>query len=678
MNSFIRLGPICYMLTFFVGLNACQTEMSKPSRGGVLEVNTVGDPSLVSSDEDILELIRLGEQKKSKYSVEDFFRNPESSYYAISPNGEYFSYLAPYKSRMNIFVQKIGEKEQIRITSETERDISAYRWANNDRLLFIKDKGGNENYNLFGVDRDGQNQKDLTPFDSVRVEFIDDLDHKENEVIIGINKENRMLFEPYNLNIVSGVLSKLAENSNVNEPVSEWITDHNGVIRLAIQTVDGVNTRLLYRDDADSKFEEVITTNFKESFYPLFFDFDNEPVAYGLSDINRDKMSVVKFDLKKKEEIAVLFSHDKVDVKHVKFSKKRKCLTLAYYVTDKKKSYFFDSKMEGIYQRIKSELGDYDIYITDYNKEEDKFLVRTYSDRTRGSYYFYDLNTDDLIKLVDISPWLIEEDMAEMKAVEYQSRDGLTIHGYLTLPKSANQSLLPTVILPHGGPWTRNIWGFNPEVQMLADKGYAVFQMNFRGSSGYGRAFKEASFKEWGKKMQDDITDGVTWLKEQGIADPERIAIYGGSYGGYATLSGITTTPDLYQCAIDYVGVSNLHSFMRTIPPYWAPYLEMMYEMIGDPKKDSLAMAEASPINHVDKITCPLFVAQGANDPRVNIDESDQMVRALRERNIDVPYMVKYDEGHGFRNEENKFEFYKAMLGFLEQNMKQDMVAKNK
>jgi dipeptidyl aminopeptidase/acylaminoacyl peptidase len=291
------------------------------------------------------------------------------------------------------------------------------------------------------------------------------------------------------------------------------------------------------------------------------------------------------------------------------------------------------------------------------SRDETRMLVRTYSDRSRGAYYFYDLATDDFRKLGDISPWLDESQLCETKPVTYTSRDGLEIHGYLTLPEDSTGKLLPAVINPHGGPWARDYWGFNSEVQFLASRGYAVLQMNFRGSTGYGRRFWELGFKQWGRNMQHDISDGVQWLIDSKIADPDRIAIYGGSYGGYAVLAGLAFTPHLYACGIDYVGVSNLFTFLETIPPYWELGRQMLYEMIGNPDTESELLKQSSPVFHVQNIRAPLLVAQGANDPRVKKAESDQMVEALRSRGIQVEYLVKDDEGHGFRNEENRMEF---------------------
>ena len=600
------------------------------------------------------------EEKAPKIPLKDFFKNPEKTAYKISPDGKYFSYLGPYKSRLNVFIQEIGADSAIQITWETERDIAGYLWANNKRILYLKDKGGDENFHLYGVNIDGTNLVSLTEFEGVRTQIIDELENQPEEVIIGLNKRNPQVFDPYRLNIITGEITLLAENPG---NIVGWMTDHEGKLRVAF-TADGVNTSILYRNTEEEAFNVVLTTNYKESLNPMFFDFENKNV-YALSNLNRDKLELVLYDLPGAKEIEVIYKNDEVDLGGVSYSKKRKVLTTAGYVTDKIHRHFFDEQTKKLYTRLEKDLGAYEIYLGETNKEEDKFIVRTYSDRSRGAYYFYDMTADKLEKINDVSPWLKEDDLATMKPIQYQSRDGLTLHGYLTLPKGYEPKNLPVVINPHGGPWARDYWGFNPEVQFLANQGYAVLQMNFRGSTGYGKKFWEASFREWGGKMQDDVTDGVKWLINEGIANKDRVAIYGGSYGGYATLAGLAFTPDVYACGVDYVGVSNLFTFLKTIPPYWKPMLDMMYDMVGNPEKDSLLFVERSPVLNADKITAPLFVAQGKNDPRVNIDESDQMVEAMRNRGIEVEYMVKDNEGHGFRNEENRFEFYEAMSNFL-------------
>ncbi|MCO6477325.1 MAG: S9 family peptidase [Phaeodactylibacter sp.] len=629
-----------------------------------------GDPALPSSEEVLQRLMELG-RGDSRYTVEDFFRNPDKAAFQLSPNGEYLAYMGPYERRQNIFVQRMGEREAVRITHETERDIGGYFWASDKRLVYVKDSGGDENFKLFAVDRDGSGPKDLTPFEGVKIQLIDDLEDNENELIIGMNKNNPMLFEPYRINIHTGEYTQLAENNNPQEPITAWMTDHDGNLRIAIKTIAGVDHSLLYRASEEDDFQSVITTNFKESLEPLFFDFDNGSIVYAVSNIGRDRSEIVKFDMSTGEETGeVIFSHPEVDAGSLIYSRKRKVVTGAVYTTWKREIKFFDEERRKLQEYLESELPGYEVVVTSSNKNEDKFMVRTYSDRSLGAYYYYDQVEGRLEKVVEVSPWLNEEDMSPMKPVQYTSRDGLAIHGYLTLPDGKAPEGLPVVVNPHGGPWVRDSWGYNPEVQLLASHGYAVLQVNYRGSTGYGREFWQKGFRQWGQTMQNDITDGVKWLIDEGIADPKRIAIYGASYGGYATLAGITFTPDLYACGVDYVGVSNLFTFMNTIPPYWKPYLEMLYEMVGHPENDKELLEAGSPVFHIGRIQAPLFVVQGANDPRVNIDESDQIVRSLRSRGIDVPYMVKYNEGHGFSNEENRFEFYKAMLGFLERHMK--------
>ena len=596
--------------------------------------------------------------------LENFFKNPEKSSYQISPDGSFYSFMAPYKNRMNIFIQKIGDSSATQLTFEEARDIAGYFWPNNEQIVFLKDEAGDENFHLFGVNIDGSNPIGFTDFEGVRAQIIDDLPDQKDFVVIGLNKRNKQVFDPYRLNLKTGEISMLAENPG---NIQGWMFDHDGKLRIATAIVDGVNQSILYRENEEDEFKTIITTNFKEGFNPQFFTFDNKNII-GSSNLGRDKYAIVEFDPISAKEVKVLYANDDYDVNGVGYSRKRKVITAAYFESWKSERHYFDSTSKATFEKIQKRLAGYEIEITGVNKDENILILRTYSDKSLGAYYIYNSEDDKMKKIVDVSPWIDENEMSNQLPIAYQSRDGLKINGYLTLPKGYNMENaknLPVVINPHGGPWARDSWGFNPEIQFLANRGYAVLQMNFRGSTGYGRKFFESSFKKWGREMQDDITDGTQWLIDKGIADSTRIAIYGGSYGGYATLMGLVKEPKMYAAGVDYVGVSNMFTFMKTIPPYWEPMLEMMYEMVGDVEKDSAMLREVSPVFHVDKIKAPLFIAQGANDPRVNVDESDQMVKAMKEKGIDVEYLVKKDEGHGFRNEENRFEFYRAMEKFL-------------
>lgn len=615
----------------------------------------------LADEEAIHELVNLDKGHKP---VEHFFLNPEKTSYSISPDGKYLAYLAPYENRLNLHVKELATGNTTRITSRTDRDIPGYFWGDDEHVVYVQDNGGDENYHIYVASRDGKTEKDLTPFDGVKADIIDDLRDIPGEIIIGLNKNNPQLFEPYRLNLKTGELTQLAKNEDVLNPISAWITDHEGRIRAAVQLTGGVNTTLLFRQNEEDAFEEVITLNFKNSLSPLFFTFDNQQL-YASTNIGRDKDAIVRYDPVKKEEVELLYENDNYDVGGLNYSPKRKKLTTISYLSWKRELVFLDDEAEFIYNDLQQKLPGYEIALVSTNRDEDLYIVRTYSDRSLGAFYLYRRATQELEHLADVNPHLNEDEMAEMKPITYTARDGVKVEGYLTLPQGKEAKDLPLVVNPHGGPWVRDSWGFNPEVQLLANRGYAVFQPNYRGSTGFGREFWEISFKQWGRTMQDDITDGVQWLISEGIVDEDKVAIYGGSYGGYATLAGVTFTPDLYRCAVDYVGVSNLFSFMETIPPYWKPYLDMMYEMVGHPEYDKQRMEESSPVFHVDKIKTPLFIVQGAKDPRVNIDESDQMVKALRANGVQVPYLVKENEGHGFRNQENKFEFYKAMCGFL-------------
>lgn len=604
--------------------------------------------------------LHAGEYKVPVIPMKDFYRNLEKSSFELSPQGDYLSFRQPWKNRMNIFVQKIGEEKTTRITDASERDIRAYFWANNNRIVYVLDKGGDENFKAYAVNIDGSNPKVLTPFDNVRVIIVDPLENIPDEMLLAMNKRDKRIFDVYRVNIDTGKLDMIAQNPG---NISRWVTDHNGKLRIAV-TTDGVNTSLLYREKESDPLKTITTTTFKETLTPLFFTYDNKYI-YVSSNIGRDKAAIFKYDVANGKFLEKIFEHPEVDVIQLIPSDHEKKIIGVRYTTDKSYYHFFDEKVKKMYEDLQKRLPGYMLTFASSSRDESKLLLVKRSDKKVGVYYFFDRATGELKELMDMAPWLKEEHLADMKPISYKSRDGLTISGYLTLPKGVEAKNLPTVVMPHGGPWERDEWRYSPTVQFLANRGYAVFQMNFRGSTGYGRTFWEKSFKQWGKTMQDDITDGTKWLIKKGIADPKRIGIYGGSYGGYATLAGLTFTPDLYTCGIDYVGVSSIFSWMKAIPPYWKPYLEMIHEMVGHPEKDKEYLTAVSPLFHVDKIKVPLFVAQGANDPRVPKAESDQLVEALKKRGIDVPYMVKDNEGHGFGNEENRFDFYRAMEGFF-------------
>lgn len=615
-----------------------------------------------------LESLKAYGESFGLYKVEDFFRNPEKTSYQISPNGELIAYLAPHKRRMNVNIQEVKSGKKKRITSLLERDIAGYAWINDENIIYIRDNGGDENYSLSVVDVHTGESRELTPYENVKIQIIDDLEDSPDEVIIAMNKDNKQLFDPYRLNIMTGDIIKLAENS-METPISGWFTDHDGKLRLATAVEEGVNSTILYRDSEDEEFRKVITTDFRTSIIPLFFDFEEDHILYVASNLGRDKTVIRQLDCHTGKEVGdIIYENEEVDVQGLNYSRKNKRLTSISYYTDKLHRVILDEEMDQLQKDLSAHFKGLETRIVSQNKDETKFIIRTFSDVNMGAYYLYDKEEHAIMELCRIGYWLEDGELNPMSSIRFMARDGMNIHGYLTIPGNEDADT-PLIVLPHGGPWVRDYWGFNPEIQMLAHHGFAVLQINYRGSTGYGKKFWESSFKEWGCDMQNDITDGVTWAINNYPIDRDRIAIYGGSYGGYAALAGVTYTPDLYKCCVDYVGVSNLLTFLNTIPPYWKPYLKMMYEMVGNPEEDEEIMKKYSPALNAEKIKVPVLVAQGANDPRVNIRESNQIVSSLKRRNIPVTYIVKEDEGHGFMKEENRIEFYKLMLGFLHKHL---------
>lgn len=636
-----------------------------------------GNVALPSNSEALAELAAL-ETNTYAYSVEDYFQKPKQSSFKFSPDGLYFSYRQrDDQGKSHVYVKNTETDEIKQVIEEKDELVRAYGWANNNRLIFIKDKGGNENYHLFAVDLDGENSMDLTPFDGVRVQITNNLKEQPEHMIIQMNKDNPEIFEPYKINIKTGELLKLYENTDPANPISSYDFDKDGNLKAYTQQQNGVDYVLYYRTAEDKPFEKVIQTSWKDNFYIVAFDYitENPHDAYVISNMESNTDEIILYDFEQKKTIAKVYSNETYDVGGLRQSRKRG-YELDYFSYTGEKSHVIpvSKTYKKLHKKFEKQFGDKEFSIANVTDEEDKYLIYVSSDKLYGTYFLYDVKNEAFKEIMDLMPQLKEQDMAEMRPIKFKSRDGLTVYGYLTIPKQAKDgNKVPMIVNPHGGPYgPRDRWGFNPETQLFASRGYATLQINYRGSGGYGKSFYLAGSKQIGRNMLNDLEDGVAYAKKLGLIDETKIAIYGASYGGLATLGSLIKTPDLYTCGVDYVGVSNLFTFVNSFPAYWKPFMAQFYEQWYDetnPEEKQL-MKDVSPALHVDEITKPLFVVQGANDPRVNINESDQIVTNLRERSVDVPYMVKYNEGHGFGHEENRIDLYKSMMGFFAKHLK--------
>jgi len=604
------------------------------------------------------------EKATKRIPIENFFNVPIKTSYLVSPDGNYISYLKPDNNRIHIYVETLDGKTTTQLTCDSNRSISNYFWASNDEILYLKGNSEDKQPGLFAVKIDGNNKREFLSFPNTKIRLISSGPVRDGQVLVSMNKRDSTVFDAYRLNIQTGKLSLLLQNPG---NITKWYSDAAGKLRMAIAS-DGVNETLLYRDKENQNFRAVLTNNFKTSISPIAFSVDNNCI-YALSNKNRDKMALVELDCVSGNEHRVIYSNPQVDVSEAIYSVNKEKLIYAGFETWKKERYYLDDSFKATFKKLEKLLPNTEIVLASSDSLEKKFIVRTYTDRNPGSFYMYTIEDNKLVKLSDVNSSLKVENMAEMKPISYKTRDGLKVNGYLTLPKGMPSENLPVVVMPHGGPDSRNSWGYNPEVQFLASRGYAVFQVNFRGSKGYGKDFWIAGFKQWGGKMQDDITDGVHWLISQKIADSSRIAIYGFSFGGFSALHGLMSIPQLYKCGASYSGFTNLFTYFKDIPPYLRPNLQMYYETIGNPETDADFFRAISPIFHTDKIKVPVLIAQGARDPRVNMNETNQFVKELKKKKVPVTYIFKEEEGHVFRNNENRLEFYKKLEIFLDQNL---------
>lgn len=639
-------------------------------RLGVLVIAATGLAWAACSDADVA---AGGEEYASGMPavipVEQFFDNPQITGAQISPDGEWLSYLKAYEGKLNVFIRRIASDEEIRMTADTVRPVTAYFWAADaTKILYVQDTGGNENFHVHAVPVDGTatpEARDLTPFEGVRAAIMAVPDETPDRILVGLNRRNPQVFDAFWLALETGDLELVAENPGRH---GGYLIDHEQKVRVAVGQNTGGGTDIFARDTEDAEWRLVASYPAEENVSPIRFHKDDRRLYLSSDHGDVDLRRLVLMDLETGEVEAVESDPEgAVDFGSAVFSDLTDELIATVYVADTVRVYPKDEEWAEDLTAIRA-LHAGAPNFTSLTRDERKLVVSFNDPRDPGATYLYDRDADEGEFLFRPRPWLEGAGLAGMRPISFEARDGLTIHGYLTTPPGVEPRGLPTVLLVHGGPWARDTWGYDAEAQLLANRGYAVLQVNYRGSTGYGKAFLNAAVKEWAGAMHDDLVDGVRWAIDEGIADPERVGIYGGSYGGYATLVGLTFTPEVFACGVDYVGPSSLVTLINSFPPYWRPFLEgSFYRHVGDPSNsDDLEHMQArSPLNFVDRIEDPLLIVQGANDPRVTQRESDQLAIALRDRGIPVEYLLAENEGHGFRNADNRMALYRSMEVFF-------------
>jgi dipeptidyl aminopeptidase/acylaminoacyl peptidase len=603
------------------------------------------------------------------------FGNPERISPHISPDGSRLAWIAPREGVLNVWVAPIGTSgvawdDAAVVTDDTDRGIRMFAWAKDGRhLLYLQDTGGDENWRLYDVDletpaaTDGQTswvKRDLTPYEGIQARVIATRKSHRDEVLVGLNRDNPQLHDVYRLDLKTGELAKLIENPGY----AGWLADEDMVVRGALAPLPDGGFDLLVRDDAEGDWRTLLTIPADDApaSDALAFSGDGKSLL-AISSVGVNTGRLVRIDLASGEDRVLLEDPD-ADVAGAMLHPDTREPQIALVLKDRAEYHVLDPAVQPDYEAIRA-LHTGDPSLIGRDEADTTWLVAFTDDAGPVRYYGYDRATGTGSFLFDSRPELSRYELAHMEPFSFTTRDGLTVHGYVTFPPGGGRSGLPAVLDVHGGPQVRDVWGWNPEAQWFANRGYLCIQVNYRGSTGYGKAFVNAGDREWGAKMHDDLIDAVGYVVEQGWADRDRIAIYGGSYGGYAALVGAAFTPDVFRCAVDIVGPSNLQTLLETIPPYWAPVKAQLYKRVGNPETDQEFLWSRSPLSRARDIRIPLLIAQGANDPRVKQAESEQIVAALAEAGIDYEYMLFPDEGHGFAKPENRLKFYAAAERFL-------------
>lgn len=595
------------------------------------------------------------------------FGNPEKVGPRISPDGTRLAYIAPADGVLNVWVGEVGAGEDgyRPVTSDTDRGIRAFFWGHdNRRILYVQDKGGDENWRLYDVDLGTGATRDLTPFEDVQAQVVADDKRFPTELLVGLNKDNPQLHDVYHLDFESGELEKVAENPGV----IGWVADAELRVRAAVQPRPDGGTDLVARRSPDGDWEAVLQVDSEDALStgPVAFTADGGSL-YLLSSVEANASRLLRLHLASGRQ-EVLAEDARYDVGGIMLHPDTREVQMVSFTRARTEHVVLDPAIEADVKGIRAiQAGDFGFAGRDH--ADRTWLVAFTVDDGPISYYAWDREARTATFLFHHQPALSRYRLAPMEPFSFRARDGLELHGYLTFPVGTERRGLPTVLAVHGGPWSRDGWGYSPEAQWLANRGYLCVQVNYRGSTGYGKDFLNAGNREWAGKMHDDLIDAVEFVVGKGWADRERVAISGGSYGGYAALVGATFTPDVFRCAVDVVGPSNLKTLIESAPPYWAPVVAQFHMRVGNPATEEEFLWSRSPLSRVDAIKIPILVAQGANDPRVKQAESEQIVAAMRDKGIDHQYLLFPDEGHGFAKPENRLRFYAEAEKFLAKHL---------
>ncbi len=594
------------------------------------------------------------------------FGNPERFSPRISPDGTRVGWIAPDEGILNVFVAPLDDlKAATPVTKDRERGIRAFFWAHDNRhLLYVQDQGGDENWRIYAVDLVDGGVRDMTPFEGVQAQVIEVSKHFPERILVGLNKDDPQLHDVYSLDLASGELTKEADNPGF----VGWVVDAEMRVRGAIAPTPEGGSTIVVRQSVTEPWQALIDVPPDDALTtaPVAFSANGRFLLTQCSvDVDAGRLMWVDTDSGDYEVVA---EDPQYDVTGVRLHPDTRIVQLVSIQRERMDMVVIDPTIaEDIGALTAYHKGD--LSVLNRDDADNVWLVSYTEDDGPVHYVAWDRSTQVATPLFVHQPALLDYTLAPMEPFACSTRDGLIIYGYVTFPPDEERIDLPTVLNVHGGPWARDVWGYNAEAQWLANRGYLCIQVNFRGSTGYGKDFTNAGNKQWGAKMQDDLLDALQWAIDRRYADPSRVAIYGGSYGGYAALAGAAFTPDVFACAVDIVGPSNLKTLIESVPPYWAPLIAQFHTRVGNPDTEADFLWERSPLSKVDQITIPLLIAQGANDPRVKQAESEQIVAALKERGIDYQYLLFPDEGHGFAQPENRLTFYAAAEAFLAKHL---------